>query len=73
MALGARKLATRDEDEYERIKAEQLELVVFQPVMKHMLQDNNPPVVFHFQLLQDFATVEEIGQKMLGELERASS
>jgi hypothetical protein len=73
MALGARKLATRDEDEYERIKAEQLELVVFQPVMKHTLQDNNPPVVFHFQLLQDFATVEEIGQKMLGELERASS
>ena len=71
MALDARKLATRDADEYERIKAEQLELVVFQPVMKHTLQDKNPPVVFHFQLLQDFATVEEIGQKMLGELERA--
>jgi hypothetical protein len=71
VALDARKRATRDADEYERIKAEQLGLVVFQPVIKHTLQDEKPPVVFHFQLLQDFGTVEEIGQKMLGELERA--
>ncbi len=70
MALDVRKIAARDAAEYERIKAEQLELVVFQPVMKHTLKDRKPPVVFHFQLLQDFATVEEIGQKMLGELER---
>lgn len=72
MALDARKLATRDADEYERIKAEQLKLVVFQPVMKHTLQDKKPPVVFHFQLLQDFVTVEEIGQKLLVELNRAT-
>jgi CRISPR-associated endonuclease/helicase Cas3 len=70
MALEARKLATRDADEYERVKAQQLKLTVFQPVMKHTLQDKKPPVVFHFQLLQDFGTVEEIGDKMLGELER---
>lgn len=73
MALDARKLDTQDAVEYERIRTEQLELVAFRPVMKHTFQDKKPPVVFHFQLLQDFATVEEIGQKMLGELERASS
>lgn len=69
-ALNARKFATQDADEYGRIKAEQLELVVFQPVMKHTLDDRNNPVVFHFQLLKDFATVEEIGRKMLAELNR---
>ncbi len=36
--------------------------------MKHALHDNKPPVVFHFQLLQDFLTVEEIAQKLLLEL-----
>ena len=41
--------------------------------MKHTLHDEKPPVVFHFQLLQDFVTVEEIGVKMLGELERAAN
>jgi hypothetical protein len=69
-ALEHRMLAAHDMDEYERLKAEQLKLVVFQPVMKHTLYDNNPPVVFHFQLLQDFGTVEEIGEKMLVELKR---
>jgi hypothetical protein len=70
MALEARKWATRDLDEYGRLKIEQLKLVVFQPVMKHTLHDDKPPVVFHFQLLQDFATVEEIGEKVLLELKR---
>jgi hypothetical protein len=68
MALDVRKSATHDLAEYERIKEEQLELVVFQPVMKHTLYDQIPPVVFHCQLLSDFATIEEIGQKLLEEL-----
>jgi hypothetical protein len=70
--LEVRKFATKDMDEYDRLKAEQLKLVAFHPVMKHSLQDEKPPVVFHFQLLQDFLTVEEIGQKMLEELRRFS-
>lgn len=70
MALNARKFATQDEREYRRTKAEQLELVAFQPVIKHTLEDKKPPVVFHYQLLQDFATVEDIGRKMVVELAR---
>jgi hypothetical protein len=69
-ALNARKFAAQDADEYDRIKAEQLELVVFQPIMKHTLEDKKPAVVFHFQLLQDFGTVEEIGRKLIIELNR---
>ncbi len=49
MALDARKLATRDADEYERIKAEQLKLVVFRNLYSNetptRLQDKKPPVV----------------------------
>jgi hypothetical protein len=69
-ALEKRMLAAHDPNEYERLKAEQLKLVVFQPVTKHTLYDDNPPVIFHFQLLQDFGIVEEIGEKMLLELKR---
>jgi hypothetical protein len=38
--------------------------------MKHAFEDNKPPVLFHFQLVQDFVTVEEIAQKLLEELGR---
>jgi hypothetical protein len=69
-AIEDRKFATKDVDEYGRLKAEQLKLVAFHPVMKHTLHDKKPPVVFHFQLLRDFATVEEIAEKMLDELKR---
>jgi hypothetical protein len=68
--LSVEKFATQDHDEYLRLKNEQLKLVVYQPVMKHTLNDTKPPVVFHFQLLQDFATVEEIGRKILTELRK---
>lgn len=66
--VDVRKWATRDVAEYERLKAEQLALVEFRPIMTHKLYDKKPPVVFHIQLLNDFATVEEIGRKMLEEL-----
>jgi hypothetical protein len=64
----AQLLATGDADEYQRLKEEQLKLGAFQPVMKHTLQDDKGAVGFHFQLLADFATVEEIAHKMLEEL-----
>jgi hypothetical protein len=71
-AIELRKIVTKDADEYSRLKAEQLKLVALHPVMKHTLNDKKPPVVFHFQLLQDFARVEEIGEKMLDELKRVA-
>ena len=59
-------------DEYERIKADQLALAVFLPVMKHSFADPKPPVVFHCQLLADFATIEEIDKKIIVELRAAA-
>ena len=41
-------------------------------LMKHALDDKKPPVVFHFQLVQDFLTIEEIAGNVLAELKRAS-
>ena len=71
-ALEARKRATKDNDEYDRLCAEQRRLEEFHPVMKHALDDKKPPVVFHFQLVQDFLTIEEIAGNVLAELKRAS-
>jgi hypothetical protein len=71
-ALEVRKLEANDSDEYDKLCAEQANFVVFEPVMKHALDDNKPPVVFHFQLVQDFLTVEEIAERVVGELGRLS-
>jgi hypothetical protein len=45
-ALEARKRATKDNDEYDGLCAEQHKLEAFHPVMKHALDDKKPPVVF---------------------------
>ena len=70
MALDKQKwAAVRDPNEYERLKAEQRKLAIFQPMMKHTLYDKKGSVVFHCQLLQDFATIEEIAQYLAEELD----
>jgi hypothetical protein len=56
--------------EYERLLAEQSKLLVFQPVVGHSLSEMKAPYYFHPQLLADFLTVEELGEKMLFELQR---
>ena len=71
-ALEAQSLSARDAHEHQRLKGEQLKLGAFQPVMLHTLHDDKGAVGFHFQLLRDFATVEEIAQKMLKELARSN-
>ncbi len=71
-ALEVRKRATKDNDEYDRLCAEQRKLEVFHPVMKHALDDNKPPVPFHFRLVNDFLTVEEIAEKVMEEISRAA-
>jgi hypothetical protein len=40
------------------------------PVMTQSISERSKKVVFHPQLLSDFAMVEEIGRKMLKELEQ---
>jgi hypothetical protein len=69
-ALEARKQATKDNEEYDRLTAEQRKLEVFHPVMKHALDDNKPPVPFHFRMVNDFRTVEEIAERVMRELKR---
>ena len=67
-ALEVQLLATSNAEDYQRMKEEQLKLGAFQPVMKHTLQDDKGAIGFHFQLLADFSTVEEIARKVLDEL-----
>lgn len=61
-------LQNSDLGEYERLKAEQIRLARFRPWMKHSLTDATPPVLFHPQVLADFATIEEICMKIGDEL-----
>lgn len=55
---------------YDRLSAEQDALGVFMPIMTHSFAEDAKSVVFHTQLLDDFNTIEELGRKMLEELDR---
>lgn len=57
-------------EEYDRLSAEQDALGEFMPVMTHSFQEGAKLVVVHPQLLADFNTIEELGRKMLEELDR---
>ena len=54
--------------EYDRLNAEQNKMLLFQPMMTHSLIELRQLVPFRGQLLSDFLTVEELGNKMLEEL-----
>jgi hypothetical protein len=56
----------RDLGAYAHLKAEQDALRRFEPLMKHSFGDPTPPVIFHSQILADFATLEEIIQSPSG-------
>lgn len=56
--------------ECERLSAEQDALGEFVPWMTHSFEEHAPHVFFHAQLLADFDTVDQLGQKMLEELDR---
>jgi hypothetical protein len=71
-ALEATKREVSDIEEYDRLTVEQRKLERFHPIMKHALDDNKPPVPFHFRMVNDFRTVEEIAGKILLELKRLS-
>jgi hypothetical protein len=56
---------------YHQLTEDQKKLRTFQPIMIHSLVRNSDKVVrFHFQMLLDFNIVDEIGRKMLEEMER---
>lgn len=54
--------------EYARFSREQEQLLVFQPFIAHSAQEHSGLPFFHTQMLSDFATVEELGYKVLSEL-----
>jgi hypothetical protein len=54
--------------EYERLSAEQIVLLVFQPLITHSIRETTAHFAFHAQMIADFATVEELGLKVLAEL-----
>jgi hypothetical protein len=56
--------------EFDRLTQEQMKHIQFQPVMVHSFSEKSSRIVFHPQLLSDFAMVEDIGRKMLVELAR---
>ncbi|HEX4196313.1 MAG TPA: hypothetical protein VHZ26_02635 [Caulobacteraceae bacterium] len=71
-ALGAAATAalrSHDFKGYEKLLAEQKALTRFQPIMAHSLTGRGV-VVFHAQLLADFATTEEMAGVLLDELDR---
>jgi hypothetical protein len=61
-----------DPTEYDRLSTEQSKLLVFQPLMTHSINETTAHHVFHAQMIADFMTVEELGQKMLIELSRTA-
>jgi hypothetical protein len=58
--------------EYERLNAEQMKLFVFQPLVCHSLTEMPAPFAFHPQLISDFLTIEQLGEKMLAELSHST-
>ncbi len=60
----------QDFAEHERLSTEQETLAAFKPFMTHSFEEEAKYVVFHAQLLADFNTIDELGQKLLEELDR---
>ncbi len=59
-----------DIERAQALKAQRRRLEHFRPWMKHSIHDPAPPVVFHPQMLADFATIERIAALVLRELDR---
>ena len=65
-----RALVSGDLAEHDRLNTEQKKLEVFVPCMQHSFYEDTRPLVFHPQLLANFSTIEQIGYKILEELDR---
>jgi hypothetical protein len=63
-------LQRADFHEYDRLQSEQKKCGMFRPWMTHSRHEDAPAVVFHSQLLADYATIDEFGRTMLEELDR---
>jgi len=59
-----------DFEEHKRLLTEQKILTTFIPHMTHSFLDKAAFIRFHPQILADFKTIDELGRKMLEELDR---
>lgn len=57
-----------DSARWEELSAKQSQLGTFKPVIMHSYSESARPVLFHGQLIADFATVVDLGEKMMVEL-----
>lgn len=57
-------------EKYDELRAQQTALGRYRPWVMHSPTEKSPTAVFHYQLLQDYATIDEFGRKMLVELDR---
>jgi hypothetical protein len=63
-------LAVGDIAAHDAVEARQGQFERFTPIMSHSLfEAGSKKVVFHVQLLADFRTVDEMGRRMLAELD----
>jgi hypothetical protein len=62
-------LARGDHAAYDRIRADQEKLGESRPWVTHSFYEQSDPTYFHFQLLCDWLTIEELGLKLLEELD----
>lgn len=60
-------------EKHNELFAAQMSIGTFKPVMTHSFGEHAKPVMFHGQMLCDFSTVIEIGEKMFKELDSLSS
>lgn len=56
-------------ERYDQLRLDQKKFGRFRPWMTHSQTEKSPTAVFHWQLLQDYATIDELGRKMLDELD----
>jgi hypothetical protein len=52
------------------LTAAQIKHVQFQPVMLYSISEQSKRIIFHPQILSEFAMDEELGRRMLTELDR---
>jgi len=62
-------IAAANVAQYDELKAEQMQLTSWQPLMQHSIIEDAGKIVFHSQLIADFNTIHELGSMMLEELE----
>jgi hypothetical protein len=58
-----------DSVEFKRLLAESDKLLVFRPLMTHSVNETTAHYPFHVQMICDFLTIEELGLRLLAEIE----